>query len=423
MARAIELENVSKLYRLGEFGTGSLTHDLNRWWHKMRGKDDPYQKIGQINDRTRKTSAQYVWALKDISFSVEQGDILGIVGKNGAGKSTLLKILSKVTGPTKGSVGYNGRIASLLEVGTGFHPELTGIENVYMNATILGMKNQEVKARMEEILEFAGVGMYADTPVKRYSSGMTLRLAFSVAAHLEAEILIVDEVLAVGDSDFQKKAVGKMQDVSQSSGKTVLFVSHNLPSLKSLCKTGVLLEHGMVARTGTIGQVLESYTSRKVLTSLIRDKIHYFQDHLRIHSIFINGSDTCSVQSIDNKLKIQLEIEFIRNVRFDLDIHIMKNVQPVASFGNFVFNKIESFSKGKYFFEYDIILPQMRSGIYSIDLCFSEPCASWFAICNDSIELEIINSNHDAFLNVEELKWGTTLLDGTVNHRPSEAIL
>ena len=245
MSTVIKVENLSKQYRLGEVSMGTISHDLNRWWHKVRGKEDPYLRIGETNDRSTKGTSEYVWALQDINFEVQQGEVLGIIGKNGAGKSTLLKILSKITSPTTGSIKAKGRIASLLEVGTGFHPELTGRENIYLNGTILGMTKREVTAKLDEIVDFSGVERYLDTPVKRYSSGMMVRLGFAVAAHLEPEILIVDEVLAVGDAEFQKKAVGKMQEVSKEGGRTVLFVSHNLGIVSQLCTKGLLLKNGI----------------------------------------------------------------------------------------------------------------------------------------------------------------------------------
>ncbi len=246
MALAIEVENISKQYRLGTIGTGTLSHDLNRWWASVRGKEDPYLKIGEENNRTSKSTSDYVWALKDINFEVESGEVLGIIGKNGAGKSTLLKILSRVTSPSTGEIRIKGRIASLLEVGTGFHPELTGRENIFLNGAIMGMNRQEIVRKLDEIIDFAGVERYIDTPVKRYSSGMYVRLAFGVAAHLEPEILIVDEVLAVGDAEFQKKCIGKMQDVSQKEGRTVLFVSHNMAAVKALCTKALVLKNGKV---------------------------------------------------------------------------------------------------------------------------------------------------------------------------------
>lgn len=257
---AIEFENVGKQYRLGLVGTGSLQHDINRWWQtSILGKEDPYLKIGEVNDRSTKGHSDYVWALKDISFKVEQGDVVGIIGKNGAGKSTLLKLLSHITAPSTGHIRYKGRIASLLEVGTGFHPEMTARDNIYMNGSIMGMSKHEIDRKLDEIVDFAGIERYIDTPVKRFSSGMTVRLGFAVAAFLEPEILVVDEVLAVGDAEFQKKAIGKMKDVGQGGGRTVLFVSHNMTAVKSLCKHGILLENGLMKETGDIDSVVAHY--------------------------------------------------------------------------------------------------------------------------------------------------------------------
>ncbi|MBL8008911.1 MAG: ABC transporter ATP-binding protein, partial [Ignavibacteria bacterium] len=232
-----------KLYRLGEVGTGMLTQDLKRWWYIVRGKEDPFQKVASLNNRVEYSDNPFVWALQDINFTINQGEAVGIIGRNGAGKSTLLKILSRITSPTTGEVRYKGKMSSLLEVGTGFHPELTGRENVYLNGTILGMKRSEVKRKFDQIIDFAGVQKYVDTPVKRYSSGMMVRLGFAVAAHLEPDILIVDEVLAVGDADFQEKCLGKMGEVGKE-GTTVLFVSHNLSSVQQLCTRGIFLENG-----------------------------------------------------------------------------------------------------------------------------------------------------------------------------------
>ncbi len=259
MSVAIEFNHVGKQYRLGLVGTGTLSHDLNRWWQtSILGKEDPYLKIGDVNDRASAATSDYVWALRDIDFKVEQGDVVGIIGKNGAGKSTLLKLLSKVTGPTVGTIRARGRIASLLEVGTGFHGEMTGRENIYMNGAILGMTKAEIDAKLDEIIAFSGCEKYIDTPVKRYSSGMTVRLGFAVAAFLEPEILVVDEVLAVGDAEFQKKAIGKMQDVA-GHGRTVLFVSHNMNSVRRLCKTGVVLKNGNMDFIGTVDECVERY--------------------------------------------------------------------------------------------------------------------------------------------------------------------
>ena len=262
----LRAENISKQYRLGTVGTGTLSHDLNRWWHAIRGKEDPYLKVGETNDRSAKGNSEYVWALQDINFEVAKGEVLGIIGKNGAGKSTLLKILSKVTAPTTGVIKSRGRIASLLEVGTGFNPELTGRENIYLNGAILGMTKKEITSKLDEIVAFSGCERYIDTPTKRYSSGMTVRLAFAVAAFLEPEILVVDEVLAVGDAEFQKKAIGKMQDISKSEGRTVLFVSHNMAAVRSLCTKGMLIEHGKTVFFGDIDETIDLYLKSSIFS-------------------------------------------------------------------------------------------------------------------------------------------------------------
>jgi len=255
----LKAENISKQYRLGQVGTGTLSHDLNRWWHQVRGKENPYLKIGDTNDRSIKGESDYVWALQNINFEVERGEVLGIIGKNGAGKSTLLKILSKVTAPTTGSIKSRGRIASLLEVGTGFNPELTGKENIYLNGAILGMTKKEIASKIDEIIEFSGCERYIDTPVKRYSSGMTVRLAFAVAAFLEPEILVIDEVLAVGDAEFQKKAIGKMQDISRTGGRTVLFVSHNMAAIETLCTRVISMKNGSICGDGDPTTIISEY--------------------------------------------------------------------------------------------------------------------------------------------------------------------
>ena len=267
----IKATDISKQYRLGLVGSGTLKDDMARFWAQLRGKEDPTLKVGQLNDRTQKADSDYVWALKDINFEVKQGEILGIIGKNGAGKSTLLKILSKITAPTTGSIKVKGRIASLLEVGTGFHGELTGRENIYLNGAVLGMTKREITRKLDEIVNFAGVEKYIDTPVKRYSSGMTVRLGFAVAAHLDPDILVVDEVLAVGDAEFQKKAIGKMQDVSTQEGRTILFVSHNMTSVQSLCDRGIYLKNGSIEYTNFIKPVIERYIATEYKQTIQRD--------------------------------------------------------------------------------------------------------------------------------------------------------
>ncbi|MEO8664947.1 MAG: ABC transporter ATP-binding protein [Ignavibacteria bacterium] len=261
MSIVIKAENLSKIYRLGIVSSRSIAQDANRLWAKVRGREDPYLKVGEVNRRDIKSNGKYIWALKDINFEVKDGEITGIIGRNGAGKSTLLKILSRVTTPTTGSIKIKGRVSSLLEVGTGFHQELTGRENIYLNGSILGMSRKEITRKFDEIVEFSGVERYIDTPVKRYSSGMHVRLAFAVAAYLEPKILIVDEVLAVGDAEFQKKCLGKMHDVSEKEGKTVLFVSHNMAAIKNLCTRGLLLENGMISYEGDIENTIGKYLS------------------------------------------------------------------------------------------------------------------------------------------------------------------
>jgi len=310
----IEVHKVSKMYRLGNVSTGTISHDLNRWWHKLRGKEDPYTKIAEANARDAKGNSEYVWSLKDISFNVKQGEILGIVGRNGAGKSTLLKILSRVTGPTTGNIKMRGRVASLLEVGTGFHPELTGRENVFLNGAILGMTKNEIKRKFDEIVDFSGVERYIDTPVKRYSSGMYVRLAFGVAAHLEPEILIIDEVLAVGDAEFQKKCLGKMKDVSDQEGRTVLFVSHNMAAVKSLCSKAILLEHGKLILESSTDQVINRYlngeadtTNRRIFKNQGMEKV------FTLNEIYINKVGYSPEEILSENTVIELTT--------DIDIH------------------------------------------------------------------------------------------------------
>lgn len=268
MATAIEFNHVGKQYRLGLVSTKTLSHDLNRWWQmSILKKEDPYLKIGEVNDRSTVGDSEYVWALRDIDFKVEQGDVVGIIGKNGAGKSTLLKLLSKVTGPTVGTIRAHGRIGALLEVGTGFHPEMTGRENIYMNGAIMGMTKEEISSKLDEIVAFSGCERYIDTPVKRYSSGMMVRLGFAVAAHLDPEILVVDEVLAVGDAEFQNKAIEKMQTISRGEGRTVLFVSHNMASMLRLCKHGIVLDKGLVQYEGLMPAAISHYLGHRIVQS------------------------------------------------------------------------------------------------------------------------------------------------------------
>ena len=319
---AIEFNNISKLYRLGLVSTGTLAHDLKRWWTmNIRGKEDPYLTVGETNDRSTKGESEYVWALKDIDFKVEQGDVVGIIGKNGAGKSTLLKILSKVTAPTTGTIRARGRIGSLLEVGTGFHPEMTGRENIYMNGAILGMTKQEIGRKLDEIIDFSGCERYIDTPVKRYSSGMLVRLGFAVAAHLDPEILVVDEVLAVGDAEFQKKAIGKMQDVSRGEGRTVLFVSHNMGSIKALCDTGILLEKGRIAHIGKIDDTVKLYLQQNIVIDIrcLDRKDHMGTGEIIISDIYLTDRDHTPIKEALCGQSIEIHFSYISKLTKKVD--------------------------------------------------------------------------------------------------------
>jgi len=311
----LSVTGLSKQYRLGEIGTGTLSHDLTRWWYAIRGKDDPFLKIGESNDRTKKGTSDYVWALREISFEVYKGEVLGIIGKNGAGKSTLLKILSKVTGPSTGTIRSRGRIASLLEVGTGFHQELTGRENIYLNGAILGMTKKEISSKIDEIIAFSGCERYIDTPVKRYSSGMTVRLAFSVAAFLEPEVLIVDEVLAVGDIEFQRKALGKMQDISKGEGRTVLFVSHSMAAVKKLCTRGLLLENGTIAMMGDIDDVVEAYMSSRSEDKPTQRDLDSIS--LTSFAIYRNGVEADTVKAFE-PFSIRLSVKYKTSLPIDM---------------------------------------------------------------------------------------------------------
>jgi lipopolysaccharide transport system ATP-binding protein len=324
----LKVENVSKQYRLGTIGTGTISHDLNRWWHSIRGKEDPYLKIGETNDRATKGTSDYVWALQDINFEVKRGEVLGIIGKNGAGKSTLLKILSRVTTPTTGSMKSRGRIAALLEVGTGFNPELTGRENIYLNGAILGMTKKEISSKLDEIIEFSGCERYIDTPTKRYSSGMNVRLGFAVAAFLEPEILIVDEVLAVGDAEFQKKALGKMQDVSKNDGRTVLFVSHNMAAVRSLCTRGIVLKNGMVVHDGHAIDAVSYYLSgnSETLNKVVFED-EYNNEWLHLKEIKLSTKEKADDEPLDeyDEIDIITRIEIKKNPEVLHLTYVLKN--------------------------------------------------------------------------------------------------
>ena len=389
----IKVENLYKQYRLGQVSTGSIAHDLNRWWHTVRGKEDPYEKITGLNNREGSGSNDYVWALQDINFSVNQGEVLGIIGRNGAGKSTLLKILSKVTSPTKGNIKVKGRIASLLEVGTGFHPELTGRENIFLNGAILGMTKSEIRSKFDEIVAFSGVEKYIDTPVKRYSSGMYVRLAFAVAAHLEPEILIVDEVLAVGDAEFQKKCLGKMKDVS-GEGRTVLFVSHNMVAVKSICQSGILMERGTISFVGSADETVEKYI--KTNSQKLRPTVSFNNPNEATGNEFIR-INKIEIQPVTPYISDELIIHFsFWNFTDDQEINLAFDIidlQELVIFGSgFKFKKDPNNLCSA---TCQIPADLMNDGIYSLNLYFSSAEMRPLLKLIDIISFEVVDKERN----------------------------
>lgn len=392
----LKAENISKQYRLGTVGTGTLSHDLNRWWHKIRGKEDPYLRIGETNDRTTKGESDYVWALQDINFEVQRGEVLGIIGKNGAGKSTLLKILSKVTAPTTGSIKSKGRIASLLEVGTGFNGELTGRENVYLNGAILGMTKKEITDKLDEIIAFSGCERYIDTPVKRYSSGMTVRLAFAVAAFLEPEILVIDEVLAVGDAEFQKKAIGKMQDISKGEGRTVLFVSHNMGSIASLCKTGIYMENGKIIMQDGISKIIDAYVSSnsdsKSYTCIKNDlnyisSVEILNKNIETNQFGINDKIHISIKGFcDNVESCKVGIAVLdrnKNKIFTSHYHLLK----------------KSEEKNILILTCDIPEKTICPGLYSFDVAIFNTRGFVYDYVSDICQISVLETGSDMYFD------------------------
>ena len=391
---AIKAENISKQYRLGEVGTGTLSHDLNRLWHKLRGNEDPYLKIGEANDRATKGTSDYVWSLRDINFEIEQGDAVGIIGRNGAGKSTLLKLLSKVTKPTTGNFKVNGRIASLLEVGTGFNPDMTGRENIYLNGAILGMRRAEITRKLDEIIDFSGVERYIDTPVKRYSSGMYVRLAFAVAAHLESEILIVDEVLAVGDAEFQKKCLGKMGDVSKGEGRTVLFVSHNMAAISSLCNKGIYLKNGRIIESGNVSKIVSTYMqdSSKINGELCEGE--FGDENIKITSTKIVSDDPVNGFHTNTDLIVEIQGEILKPIfglvlgfnlwsQFDYEIAYVLHDDTSSDVTNSAIGSFikkfripaNTLAEGNYSLQFDV-------GIHNIKRIINDECNLSFSLIN-----------------------------------------
>jgi ABC-type polysaccharide/polyol phosphate transport system ATPase subunit len=407
----IKVEDLSKQYRLGEVSTGTLSHDINRWWHRMRGKEDPYLKIGETNDRTSKGNSDYVWALRDVNFEVKQGEVLGIIGRNGAGKSTLLKILSRTTLPTVGEIKLKGRIASLLEVGTGFHPELTGRDNIFLNGAILGMTKREIKARFDEIVDFSGVERYVDTPVKRYSSGMYVRLAFAVAAFLEPDILIVDEVLAVGDAEFQKKCLGKMKDVSDKDGRTVLFVSHNMAAISALCTKAILLGNGKIEFDGRVDDTLKKYIfSRKIDSNgqiffNEQEKERFGEKryaHWRSITLSNQSGVVTDVFTMGEKMKISLELDVVTpSDDFEIGIGI-GNMQEV--FTHYLVSTWEGFSSipktGNTTLEVEVPQLYLFPGNYLVNIWICIKGAYYDDAIHNAINFKVVEGKvnaHDTY--------------------------
>lgn len=418
MTTAIEFDHISKQYRLGLVSTKTLSHDLNRWWQTaVLHKEDPYLKIGSVNDRSKAADSEYVWALKDIDFKVEQGDVVGIIGKNGAGKSTLLKLLSRVTGPTTGTIKARGRIGSLLEVGTGFHPEMTGRENIYMNGAILGMTKAEITRKLDEIVDFSGCERYIDTPVKRYSSGMMVRLGFAVAAHLDPEILVVDEVLAVGDAEFQKKAIGKMQDVSQGEGRTVLFVSHNMASIKNLCKNGVLLENGMVRTMGKIDDVVGEYMAANLAEVGDVSEVSTFKRlSVQTKEIEVLSLGRLFPYRIDSLQDIVIKARVKRNAnvsKFQFTI-LIDNVANGGTRVGMAFSDEIAWPAGKTEADFEVRIPHhhLTKGKYILDVWtgIGDPTSSckYYDAVYDTLTFEV-ESIGDKLVNEWYSYWGETV--------------
>ncbi|WP_297337030.1 ABC transporter ATP-binding protein [Algoriphagus sp.] len=392
MRPVIKADKVSKLYKLGEIGTGTLSHDVQRWISKVRGKEDPFSIIGSENDRTSTDTSGYAWALNDISFEVNEGDVLGIIGRNGAGKSTLLKILSRVTLPSTGYVNVKGRIASLLEVGTGFHPELTGRENIFLNGAILGMKKHEIKRKFDEIVEFSGVAKYVDTPVKRYSSGMYVRLAFAVAAHLESEILIVDEVLAVGDVEFQRKCLGKMGDLSKS-GRTVLFVSHNLTAVQELCSTGILLKNGRLTESGPVAEIINSYQG-SLSSSDFKISFPVINENIRLNDFKIYPQGGGNAITCDTPIFFEMLFEnLIPNRTQDVTLELKMMDGSIVFHQAFEFAPSSDSRLGLYRLKGKIPGKLLNAGFYSFKLIFGHNRQYSLLTINELCVFEVENTH------------------------------
>jgi lipopolysaccharide transport system ATP-binding protein len=404
MSTVIQIQNISKAYQLGQLGTGTISRDLERWWASIRGKEDPYLKIGEENDRTVKSTNNIVWSLKNINFEIQQGDAIGIVGRNGAGKSTLLKLLSRVTSPTTGTIKAKGRIASLLEVGTGFHPELSGKENIYLNGAILGMRKKEIDRKLDQIIDFSGVEKYVDTPVKRYSSGMYVRLAFAVAAHLDAEILIVDEVLAVGDAEFQKKCLGKMKDVSAGEGKTVLFVSHNMAAIANLCNKGIVLNNGLLGFEGNVQDTLKYYMQSTVhIGSHYKNTNDLKKDKVEEVIILKEGKKNANAFYFEDQITLSISVSLQAKIAgTHIGFAILDKWHQKIFTDTYV---ISEASLAQEFCTVEVSLPSklLLAGVYFVDVALFVPKLNNFDYVSDActFEIEDIHSHLSIFNGAE----------------------
>lgn len=419
---AIKFENIGEQYRLGMIGTGTVSHDLNRWWAKIRGKEDPFLQVGlQKEQYTDSSKEDYMWALRNIDLEVRKGEVLGIIGKNGAGKSTLLKILSRITTPTTGQIHGYGRIASLLEIGTGFHPEMTGRENVFMNGSIMGMSKKEIKSKFDEIVAFAGVEKYIETPVKRYSSGMMVRLGFAVAAHLEPEILVVDEVLAVGDAEFQKKCIGKMESISKAEGRTILFVSHNMTAVEKLCNKACILTNGELTYYGGAQDAVGEYLKKEEISgsSIISGKTIIHPD-MSVSEVKVNSLNTniIPISSTDRELKVNIKGELKARLKMALEIRIYDQRETMQAFFSpgHLYGEMLDLPAGPFEITERIQLPEnMNSGEYIMDIDLTTPNVEYFLHIPKHVKLNVDGVVGSTGLNFDQGRFGLLMLNRVGN--------
>ena len=396
MGAVLQFDKISKLYSLRQVGTGTLSRDLTRWWvTTVKKQEDPFLKIGETNVHGQKGESEFVWALKDVTFDVEQGDVVGIIGKNGSGKSTLLKILSRITSPTTGSINVKGRIASLLEVGTGFHDDLTGRDNIYMNGAILGMNRAEVNRKFDDIVGFSGVERYIDTPVKRYSSGMKVRLGFAVAAFLEPEILIVDEVLAVGDAEFQKRAIGKMQDISKENGRTVLFVSHNMNSVLQLCNRGIVLNEGQMVYDGSSQDAVKKYIGSLTSKTFFEGTDGNTNILYAVRTSVSSPGEGGSVYQSSSPINIEMIVEVVQKIgSLVIGFNLLSQYDyPLARADYNDVSQLHSLEPGRYRVSFEIPPYTLAPGTYKIAFDVAERNRKRYTTDKSALYFDVITGS------------------------------